>query len=87
MKDYYNKRIIKDAITLAINTNAYPEYDKRQLNEMLGLYYGGWYVGNDDNTDIVQFMTDRYGFGKLYKFDGKINKKVTMYLTTMMMRI
>ena len=60
-------------LTLAINTNAYPEYDKRQLNEMLGLLplWVAEHVGNDDNTDIVQFMTDRYGFGKLYKFDGK----------------
>ena len=44
-------------LTLAINTNAYPEYDKRQLNEMLGLLplWVAEHVGNDDNTDIVQF--------------------------------
>ena len=64
-------------LTLTINTNAFPEYDKHQINEMLGLLplWVAEHVGNDDSTDIVQFMTDRYGFGKLYKFDGKINKK------------
>ena len=63
-------------ITLTINTNACPEYDKHQLNEMLGLLplWVAEHVGNDDSTDIVQFMTDRYGFGKLYKFDGGIDK-------------
>jgi hypothetical protein len=63
-------------LTLTINTNAYPEYDKHQLNEMLGLLplWVAEHVGNDDSTDIVQFMTDRYGFGKLYEFEGKINE-------------
>ena len=64
-------------LTLTINTNAYPEYDKRQLNEMLGLLplWVAEHVGNDDNTDIVQFMTDRYGCGRLYKFEGTVNDK------------
>jgi len=63
-------------LTLTINTNAFPEYSKSQLNEMLGLLplWVAEHVGNDDGTDIVQFMTDRYGFGKLYKFEGKINE-------------
>ena len=63
-------------LTLTINTNAFPEYDKHQLNEMLGLLplWVAEHVCNDDNTDIVQFMTDRYGFGKLYKFDGGVDQ-------------
>ena len=69
-------------LTLTINTNAFPEYDKHQLNEMLGLLplWVAEHVGNDDSTDIVQFMTDRYGFGKLYKFEGGIDKEDTIYL-------
>ena len=63
-------------LTLTINTNAFPSCNKHQLNEMLGLLplWVAEHVGNDDGTDIVQFMTDRYGFGKLYKFEGKINQ-------------
>ena len=63
-------------LTLTINTNAYPEYSKSQLHSMLGLLplWVAEHVGNDDDTDIVQFMTDRYGFGKLYEFEGKINE-------------
>ena len=55
-------------LTLTINTNAYPEYDKHQLNEMLGLLplWVAEHVGNDDGTDLVQFMEERYGFGRLY---------------------
>ena len=63
-------------LTLTINTNAFPEYSKSQLHSMLGLLplWVAEHVGNDDSTDIVQFMTDRYGFGKLYEFEGNINK-------------
>ena len=63
-------------LTLTINTNAFPEYSKSQLHSMLGLLplWVAEHVGNDDDTDIVQFMTDRYGFGKLYEFEGKINE-------------
>ena len=64
-------------LTLTINTNAFPEYSKSQLHAMLGLLplWVAEHVGNDDGTDIVQFMTDRYGCGKLYKFDGGIDKE------------
>ena len=63
-------------LTLTINTNAFPEYDKRELNEMLGLppLWVAEHVSNDDGTDLVQFMEERYGFGRLYEFGGKINK-------------
>jgi hypothetical protein len=63
-------------LTLTINTNAFPEYSKSQLHSMLGLLplWVAEHVGNDDDTDLVQFMTDRYGFGKLYEFEGKINE-------------
>ena len=63
-------------LTLTINTNAYPEYDKHELNQMLGLLplWVAEHVGNDDGTDLVQLMEERYGFGRLYEFGGKINE-------------
>ena len=61
-------------LTLTINTNAFPEYSKSQLHSMLGLLplWVADHVGNDDSTDIVQFMTDRYGFGRLYDMGGTL---------------
>ena len=64
-------------LTLTINTNAYPEYDKHELNQMLGLppLWVAEHVGRDDGTDLVQFMEERYGFGSLYELvEGNINK-------------
>jgi len=63
-------------LTLTINTNAFPEYDKHELNQMLGLLplWVAEHVGNDDGTDLVQFMEERYGFGRLYEFGGKVKE-------------
>ena len=62
-------------LTLTTNKKAHAEYSDIEISQILGLLplWVAEYVGNDDDTDIVQFMTDKYGFGKLYKFDGKVN--------------
>jgi len=64
-------------LTLATNNEAHPEYSDNQIAQALGLLplWVAEHVGNDDDTDIVQFMTDRYGCGRLYKFEGTVNEK------------
>ena len=63
-------------LKLTINTNAIPESNKHQLNKMLGLrpLWGNKHEVSDDKTELVQFMNDRDGFGKLYKFEGKLHQ-------------
>ena len=64
-------------LTLATNKEAHPNYSDNQIAQILGLLplWVAEHVGNDDDMDLVQFMEDRYGFGKLYKFEGTVNEK------------
>jgi len=64
-------------LTLATNNKAHPEYSDGQIAETLGVLpmWVAEYVGNDNDADIVQFMTDKYGFGRLYEFKGTINEE------------
>jgi hypothetical protein len=61
-------------LTLATNNEAHPEYSDNQIAQALGLLplWVAEHVGNDDDTDIVQFMTDRYGCGRLYDMGGSL---------------
>lgn len=63
-------------LTLATNSEAHPEYNSNEIAQILGLLplWVAEHIGNDDGTDLVQFMEDRYGFGKLYKFEGEVNE-------------
>ena len=59
---------------LTINTKAFPDVDLGLLEDMLGVlpYWVGEYILLGTDMDIVGFMTERYGFGKLYQFKGKV---------------
>ena len=61
-------------MNLTINTKAFPDVDPGLLEEMLGVlpYWVGEYILLGTDMDIVGFMTERYGFGKLYKFKGEV---------------
>ena len=63
-------------LTLATNNEAHPEYNSNEIAQILGLLplWVAEHIGNDDGTDLVQFMENRYGFGKLYKFEGEVNE-------------
>jgi len=63
-------------LTLATNNEAHPDYNSNEIAQILGLLplWVAEHIGNDDGTDLVQFMEDRYGFGKLYKFEGTVNE-------------
>ena len=55
---------------LTLNTTHY-DAPKEHLVESLGLL-PHWVVEYNmlGESDIVQYMTERYGFGELYKFEG-----------------
>ena len=61
-------------MNLTINTKAFPDADPGMLQEMLGVlpYWVREYNILGTDMDIVGFMTERYGFGKLYQFKGKV---------------
>ena len=58
---------------LLLNTEAYPDYTQDQLVEWLGIlpHWVAEYAAVEDG-DLVEHMTDCYGFGSLYKFKGKV---------------
>ena len=68
---------------LTINTKAFPDVPVEHLKEMLGIlpYWVGEYILLGKGMDIVNFMTERYGFGSLYQFKGAIQEDGT-YTTT-----
>ena len=80
---------------LTINTKAFPDVPVEHLKEMLGIlpyWVGEWNLlckstfvprhgRYDPEMDIVNFMTERYGFGSLYQFKGDIQEDGT-YTTT-----
>ncbi len=57
---------------LTLNTTHY-DAPKEHLVESLGLL-PHWVVEYNllGESDIVQYMTNRYGFGRLYKFEGEV---------------
>ena len=58
---------------LLLNTEAYPDYTQDQLVEWLGIlpHWVAEYAVVEDG-DLVEHMTECYGFGSLYKFKGKV---------------
>ena len=59
---------------LTLNTTHY-DAPKEHLVESLGLL-PHWVVEYNmlGESDIVQYMTERYGFGELYKFEGTVTE-------------
>jgi len=60
---------------LTINKKVFPDVNPGLLEDMLGIlpYWVAEYILYGwKKMDIVDFMTDRYGFGKLYKFKGEV---------------
>ena len=57
-----------------LNTTHY-DAPKEHLVESLGLL-PHWVVEYNmlGESDIVQYMTERYGFGELYKFEGTVTE-------------
>jgi len=64
---------------LTINTKAFPDVNPRLLEDMLGVlpYWVGEYILLGTDMDIIGFMTERYGYGKLYQFKGEVLKDGT----------
>jgi len=58
---------------LLLNTEAYPDYTQDQLVEWLGIlpHWVAEYAAVEDG-DLIEHMTDCYGFGSLYKFKGEV---------------
>ena len=66
-------------MNLTINTKAFPDADPGMLQEMLGIlpYWVREYNLLGEGMDIVEFMTERYGFGSLYHFKGDVQSDGT----------
>jgi hypothetical protein len=65
---------------LTINKKVFPDVDPGLLEDMLGVlpYWVAEYILYGwKKMDILEFMTDRYGFGKLYQFKGKVSEDGT----------
>ena len=61
-------------MNLVVNTTHY-DAPKEHLVESLGLL-PHWVVEYNilGGKDLVQYMTERYGFGQLYKFEGTVTE-------------
>jgi hypothetical protein len=59
---------------LEVNGNDFPDLTASNVEDMLGIlhYWVGEYIIYSRGMDIVEFMTERYGFGELYRFKGKV---------------
>ena len=65
---------------LTINKKVFPDVDPGLLEDVLGIlpYWVAEYILYGwKKMDILEFMTDRYGFGKLYQFKGKVSEDGT----------
>jgi hypothetical protein len=65
---------------LTINKKVFPDVDPGLLEDMLGVlpYWVAEYILYGwKKMDILEFMTERYGFGKLYQFKGKVSEDGT----------
>ena len=68
-----------NTMNLTINTKAFPDANLGMLQEMLGIlpYWVREYNLLGEGMDIVEFMTERYGFGSLYQFKGDVQSDGT----------
>jgi hypothetical protein len=59
---------------LEVNGRDFPNLTASNVEDMLGVlpYWVGEFIIYGTDMDIVGFMTERYGFGKLYKFKGEV---------------
>ena len=59
---------------LIINTKAFPSFAPATLQEMLGVlpYWVYEYTLLGKDANIVDFMANKYGFGRLYEFKGSV---------------
>jgi hypothetical protein len=59
---------------LEVNGNDFPDLTASNVEDMLGIlpYWVGEFIIYGTDMDIVGFMTERYGFGELYRFKGKV---------------
>jgi hypothetical protein len=60
---------------LKVNGRDFPDLTASNVEDMLGVlpYWVGEYILYGwKKMDIVGFMTERYGFGELYKFKGEV---------------
>jgi hypothetical protein len=59
---------------LEVNGRDFPNLTASNVEDMLGVlpYWVGEFIIYGTDMDIVGFMTERYGFGKLYQFKGKV---------------
>ena len=59
---------------LKVNGRDFPDLTASNVEDMLGVlpYWVGEYILYGRDMDIVGFMTERYGFGELYKFKGEV---------------
>ena len=75
--------MLNNILPLTINTGAFPDVPEEHLKEMLGIlpYWVREYNLLGEGMDIVNFMTERYGFGSLYQFKGDVQEDGT-YTTT-----
>ena len=65
---------------LTINKKVFPDVDPGLLEDMLGVlpyWVAEFILYGWKKMDILEFMTDRYGFGKLYQFKGKVSEDGT----------
>jgi hypothetical protein len=59
---------------LKVNGRDFPDLTASNVEDMLGVlpYWVAEYILYGRDMDIVGFMTERYGFGELYKFKGEV---------------
>lgn len=59
---------------LKVNGRDFPDLTASNVEDMLGVlpYWVGEYIIYGTDMDIVGFMTERYGFGELYRFKGEV---------------
>jgi hypothetical protein len=59
---------------LKVNGRDFPDLTASNVEDMLGVlpYWVAQYIIYGTDRDIVEFMTECYGFGKLYKFKGEV---------------
>ena len=59
---------------LKVNGRDFPDLTASNVEDVLGVlpYWVGQYIIYGTDKDIVEFMTECYGFGELYKFKGEV---------------
>ena len=68
-------RTRETTMELKVNGRDFPDLTASNVEDMLGVlpYWVGEYILYGwKKMDIVGFMTERYGFGELYKFKGEV---------------